>query len=80
MVVASRADNILYRLVKFAHMLPPNHPMCIKCQSGARPKPTTLIYQLKNAFLHKPKGPAGKDQLRRDVSRYQGLRGLQPLS
>ena len=45
-----------YRLLKFAHMLLANHPMCIKCQSGGRSKPTKLIYQPKNAFLHKPKG------------------------
>ena len=45
-----------YRLLKFAHMLLANHPMCIKCQSGGHSKPTKLIYQPKNAFLHKPKG------------------------
>ena len=39
-------------LPKFAHMLPANHPMCIKCQNRGRLKPTTMIYQLENALLH----------------------------
>ena len=42
----------LHRLPKFAHMLPANHPMCIKCQNRGQLKPTTMIYQLENAPLH----------------------------
>ena len=41
----------LHWLPKFAHMLPANHPMCIKCQNRGRLKPTTMIYQLENAPL-----------------------------
>ena len=41
----------LHRLPKFAHMLPANHPMCIKCQNRGQLKPTTMIYQLENAPL-----------------------------
>ena len=47
----------LHRLPKFAHMLPANHPMCIKCQNRGRLKPQRWFINLKmHRCTKQPKG------------------------